>query len=99
MTTFRSVRGFSLSTASELTGLHPEFIEEILRASFVHAADPAGTVFDERGLCRLRQIADLHHRQGLNLRTVKLIVDLLDRLEDAEVELRALRERIEVMTD
>ena len=49
-------------------------------------------MFDESGLCRLRQIADLHQRQGLNLRTVKLIVRLLDRLERAEGELRALRD-------
>lgn len=99
VTTIHPVRGFNLSAVSEMTGLHQEFILEIVRARLVRAAEPAEPTFDEHGLCRLRQIADLHQRQGLNLRTVKLIVRLMDHLERAEQELRALRDRSSVMPD
>ncbi|MFT5467033.1 MAG: hypothetical protein ACI8UO_002136 [Verrucomicrobiales bacterium] len=99
VTAVHSVGGFDLAAVSELSGLHQEFILEIVRARLVRADEPAEPIFDEHGLCRLRQIADLHHRQGLNLRTVKLIVRLLDQLERTEQELRALRDQATVAPD
>lgn len=85
--------GFDLAAVSELSGLHREFILEIVRADLVRPAEADGPVFDESGLCRLRQIADLRERQGLNLKTVKLIVTLLNQLERSERELRTLRDQ------
>mgnify|MGYP005710500403 CR=1 FL=1 len=85
---------FDLATASDLTGLHQEMILEFCRSSLVPLAAETATEpsFDERGICRLRQIAELRNRQNVNLRTVRLIVRLLYRLENAETELRFLRE-------
>ena len=84
--------GFDLSAASELTGLDQEFILEIVGARLAPAVNPQ-PVLDERGICRLRQIAELRDHRHLNLRTVKLTLDLMDRLEAAEEELRVLGER------
>lgn len=92
-------RRFFLAEVCELTGLHREFVLEIVSARLVRAVDPDEPAFDESGLCRLRQIAEMRHHQQLNLRTVRLIVQLLDRLERAEAELRVLRERFSPSSD
>ncbi|MEX2580011.1 MAG: chaperone modulator CbpM [Verrucomicrobiales bacterium] len=92
---------FDLTTLSELTGLHEELIVEFARAHLVQTAnrweDTAAEerpVFDERGLMRLRQIAELRDNQHVSLRTLRLVVHLLDRLEAAETELRTLKEQL-----
>lgn len=97
-TTTVESRFISLTRASELTGLHPEMILEFVRAGLVPLAAPhprSGTQdgLDESALGRLHQIADLRDDQ-VNLRTVRYIMRLLDRLETAEHELRILRERL-----
>jgi hypothetical protein len=88
-----------LLTTSRLTGLHEGLIVEFARGGLVSvSAEPNGSNeprFDEKALCRLRQIAQLHQQQKVNLRTIKLIVRLLDRLEEAEKELRILREQVD----
>ncbi|NNC90115.1 MAG: hypothetical protein HKN82_16780 [Akkermansiaceae bacterium] len=91
-------RAVSLDVAAELTGMHPEMILEFVRAEFVHVEFGAEgsddrPSFDESALVRLRQIEQLRH-EHVNLRTVRYILQLLDQLDEAEQELRALRERL-----
>jgi len=84
-----------LETASRLTGMHREMIQEFARARLVPGISKAedDTVYlDDRAVRRLRQIEDLRVRQHVNLRTIRLIVHLMNRLEEAEVEIRTLRE-------
>jgi len=85
---------FDLAALSELTGLQQDMIRELAQARLVDPVDPDGLSFDERGLLRLRQIAALSRDRAVNLRTLRLFVDLLDRLEAAQSEMRRLREEL-----
>jgi hypothetical protein len=79
-----------LTTASRRTGLHPELIVELINVHLVSAF--SGPRFDQRGLKRLHQIANLREQEHLPFRMVRSIVRLIDRLENAETELRKLRD-------
>lgn len=85
-----------LIEAAELTGLHPEMIEEFLRGQLVQAfEDPAGEIlFDSSGIARLRQLAHLRQREQVSLRMTRYIIGLLDSLEAREQELHTLREQL-----
>ena len=88
---------FDLERASDLSGLHPEMILEFIRAGLVHVRkpEPAGDPqFDEVGITRLRQIERMRRKERMSLRTLCLILHLLDRIEELDGELRLLRERI-----
>jgi DNA-binding transcriptional MerR regulator len=86
----------SLEEASDLCGLHPEMIEEFLRASLVQAFEGNGgeLLFDQSGIARLRHIAHLRDHEHTSLRTLRYIVSLLDNLNALEREVRQLRERL-----
>jgi len=87
---------FALSEASEMSGMHPEMIDEFLRAHLLRAVayEKDVPLFDVSCIYRMRQIENLRIQQHANLRTIRLIVELMDRLETAEDELRRLRNRI-----
>jgi hypothetical protein len=86
---------FDLDAAAELSGMHPEMILEFCRADVValrhHGADPK---FDNRGIHRLRLIETLRQERGMSLRSIRFVVELMERLDAAETELRVLRERV-----
>ncbi|MGK0190214.1 MAG: hypothetical protein ACI9R3_006036 [Verrucomicrobiales bacterium] len=93
----RTETAFDLDQTAELSGMHPEMILEFARAELIHisAGDPdSAPCFDQFAIARLRQIEHFRRHEKLNLRTVRYIVHLLDRLEAADSELRTLRERI-----
>ena len=88
---------FDLTQTSELSGMHPEMILEFVRADLIHVLSSGpgdAPLFDYPALARLRQIEHFRQRENLNLRTVRYIVHLLDRLESADQELRDLREQL-----
>jgi len=88
---------FDLAAAAELSGIHPEMILEFTRARLIRFSPlaPSGSPhFDNRALFRLRQIQSLRHDRAMSLRSIRLVVDLLDRLDAAEAQLRSLRERL-----
>ncbi|MEM8955832.1 MAG: chaperone modulator CbpM [Verrucomicrobiota bacterium] len=91
-------RLFDLKTAAELTGVHPEMILEFTRAQLVPSAqsgeNPDSFRFDERAIYRLRQIESLRQRHHTNLRVIRYITQLLDRLDETEQELHLLREQL-----
>lgn len=84
----------NLEEASDLCGLHPQMIEEFLRASLVRAFKGKGgeIYFDQAGIARLRHIAYLRDYEQTSLRTLRYIVGLLDDLDVREKEIRELRE-------
>lgn len=86
---------FDLASAAELSGMHPEMILEFCRAHVValHRSgdDPR---FDSRGIHRLRQIETLRQERSMSLRSIRFVVELMERLDSAENELRSLRERV-----
>ena len=86
-----------LEAASELSGVHPEMILEFARARMVTVSwqDRSGNpYFDDEAIYRLRQIEHLRNQERMQMRTVRLILELMDRTETAERELRWLRERL-----
>ena len=86
-----------LETAARLCGLPAEMILEFSRTqviSVTRSGGEDGPVFDVVSLHRLRQIESLHHEWSLTPRSIGFVMDLFDRLEAAERELRALRERL-----
>lgn len=86
-----------LETAARLCGLPAEMILEFSRTrviSVVRGGAPDAPVFDTVCLHRLRQIEALHHDWSLTPRSIGFVMDLFDRLEAAERELRVLRERL-----
>ena len=86
-----------LEMASQLSGVHPEMILEFTRAKLVVVSrqDRSGNpYFDDEAVYRLRQIERLRTREKVQMRTIRLILELMDRAEVAERELRWLRERL-----
>lgn len=86
-----------LETAARLCGLPTEMILEFSRTqiiSVVRTSDSDSPVFDTVCLHRLRQIETLHHEWSMAPRSIGFVMDLFDRLEAAERELRVLRERL-----
>ena len=89
-------RGLTLDRASEMSGMHPEMILEFVRADLVHVTsrDRCGApVFREHHVIRLRQIEHLRSVERVNLRTIRYLLKLQDRLDAAERELDILRKR------
>ena len=87
---------YDLETAAELSGMHPGIILELVRSRVVtHAGEdsPGFPRFDARALYRLRQIEVLREDRTLNMHTVRFVISLIERLENAERELRELREK------
>ena len=87
----------SLQNASELSGMHPEMILEVIRGKLirtVHEDDRGNLFFDAEAIYRLRQIEYLRTQQQTHMRTIRMIIQLLDRAEAAEKELRWLRQRV-----
>ena len=86
-----------LETAARLCGLPAEMILEFSRTRVirvVHGGDPATPAFDAVCLHRLRRIETLHHEWSMAPHSIGFVMDLFDRLEAAERELRVLRERL-----
>jgi len=81
-----------LRAASRISGMHPDMIPEVARARLVVVAERDGAglpFFDRRALERLELIQYLRLQQRANLRTVRMIVRLIERAERAERELRS----------
>ncbi len=85
---------FDLEAASQLTGMHPDLIQEFVngRLAPIAGTNPEGLpLFAEDGICRLRILEDLRCREKLSLRMIRAFCHLMDRLERAEAEIRFLR--------
>jgi hypothetical protein len=86
-----------LETAARLCGLPAEMILEFSRTqviSVTRGGGEDGPVFDTVCLHRLRRIESLHHEWSMTPRSIGFVMDLFDRLDAAERELRVLRERL-----
>ncbi len=86
-----------LDAASALSGMHPEMIQEVMRAKLVvcvRESSAGEPYFDDEAIYRLRQIEYLRTHQRAQMRTIRLVMQLLDRLETTEREVRWLRERL-----
>ncbi|WP_035614405.1 chaperone modulator CbpM [Haloferula sp. BvORR071] len=84
-----------LEAAAELCGMHPEMILEYARADVIELRRE-GELYhlDCHAIHRLRQIAVLREERSMSLRSIRFVMDLMERLDSAEQELRVLRERV-----
>jgi hypothetical protein len=90
-------RPYRLSTAAlaSRTGLHPELIHRFVALSLLPVArDSAGELwFAVTAPATVARIQRLRAGLSLNYNAIGLVLDLLDRIEALEAELRASRAR------
>lgn len=87
---------YDLETASELSGIHPGVILELVRSRVltrIQEVESDSPRFDARAIYRLRQIEVLREDRTLSMHSVRFVIGLIERLENAERELRTLREK------
>nr|WP_194891471.1 chaperone modulator CbpM [Catenulispora pinisilvae] len=80
----------SLEDVARRCGVHPQLISRFVTLSLVQARrDEAGLLwFDARAPATVARALRLHAGLGLNYAALGLVLDLLDRIERLEAELR-----------
>lgn len=85
-----------LETAAALSGMPADLILELRSwrlTAWGTGPDRSGISFDTRSIYRLRQIENLRQECRLGLESLRLVAELMERLDAAETELRKLREK------
>lgn len=87
-----AVPGWSLEGLARAAGLHPELVSRLVRLGLLTPdSDDAGRAwFAEAQLTRLARIDRLRTGLGLNYAAVGVVLDLLDRIDELEDQLRTL---------
>ncbi|HUF60654.1 MAG TPA: chaperone modulator CbpM [Verrucomicrobiales bacterium] len=86
-----------LAGAAELSGLHPDLIRDLCRAGFVETRvsdDEEQWYFDDHALYMLRRVHEWREHKGINLRGIRLILELFREMDRMEREIRFLRDRL-----
>lgn len=92
---------FVISVAARLVEMHPQTLRYYERAGLLKPIRSSGKIrlYSQREIERLRKIARLTNELGVNLAGVEIIMDLTERLENLQVEMREreteLREEID----
>lgn len=87
---------YSLEMASRLTGVHSDLLRHYCRIGLLGAArtrQDAALVFDDHALYEVRRIEHIRRHEGVNLRALTLVCNLLRELEQLRTELRFHRHR------
>lgn len=87
---------FDLEAVAEESGMHPDLVRDLCRAGFLEPArvEEERWWFDDHAVYLLRQVHELRERKGVNLRGIRLILQLLQDIERLEREVRFLRDRL-----
>lgn len=88
---------YMISIAAQLTGLHPQTVRLYERLGLISPmrVGNKNRLFSDADIERLRQIRRLTQDMGVNLAGVEIILDLLQKLEDLQAEVRDLRARLQ----
>jgi chaperone modulatory protein CbpM len=88
-----TVPGWPLDEFARVAGLHPQLVGRLVRLGLLTAGtDSAGRSWvPATELARLARIERLRTGLGLNYMAVAVVLDLLDRIDDLESQLRTLR--------
>ncbi len=92
---------FVISVAARLVEMHPQTLRYYERAGLLKPIRSSGKIrlYSQREIERLRKIARLTNELGVNLAGVEIIMDLTERLENMQMEMRQreteLREEID----
>ncbi|MGC8668146.1 MAG: heat shock protein transcriptional repressor HspR [Chthonomonadales bacterium] len=84
---------YMISVAAQLTGLHPQTVRLYERLGLItpHRVNKKNRVYSESDIQRLLQIRRFTQEMGVNLAGVEIILDLLEKLEQAQREIERLR--------
>ena len=72
-------------------GISPAMLSRLIRLGLVEPAAPGPGQFTAGVATRLKRMLRLHHDIGVNLTGAAIIIDLLERVDRLEKELRRLR--------
>lgn len=83
----------SLNELARLCRCHPELVERLARFGLIEPVDEREEtpLFPRSSIHRLRRALRLRRDLGLNANALSLVLDLLDRIEDLETELKRLK--------
>ena len=86
----------SFSELSDLTGLSPGILEELVGSGAIEPLDPASPEprFGAAALEAARHAHRLHEDFELDTQSLPLVLGLLERIEGLEQQLRALRAKL-----
>ena len=83
---------YVISVAARLVEMHPQTLRYYERAGLMKPTRSNGRIrlYSQRDVERLRKIARLTNELGVNLAGVEIIIDLTEKLERLQAQLRAL---------
>jgi MerR family transcriptional regulator/heat shock protein HspR len=88
-----------ISIAAQLTGLHPQTVRLYERLGLVSPkrVNRKNRLFSEADIQRLLQIRRFTQEMGVNLAGVEIILDLLQKMEQMQEEMDALRRALDML--
>src|SRR5262245_23341957 len=91
---------YIISVAAELAGVHPQTLRIYERKGLVEPARTAGRSrrYSDRDIHRLRRIQELTN-EGVSLAGVRRVIELEERLADAEAHIVHLQHQLELAHD
>lgn len=95
----RDIPLYMIGVAAKLAGMHPQTLRLYERKHLVSPSRSAGStrLYSERDIERLKLIQDLTHEDGVNLAGVKIIIELRGGMEELEVMMAEMEERMDEM--
>jgi MerR family transcriptional regulator/heat shock protein HspR len=81
---------FVISVAARLVEMHPQTLRYYERAGLLKPTRSSGKIrlYSQREIERLRKIARLTNELGVNLAGVEVIIDLTERLDSMQKEMK-----------
>lgn len=88
---------YIISVAARLVGVHPQTLRAYERYGFIKPArtETGQRLYCEADLEKVRQVRRLREELGVNLAGVEVILNLLDRIQRLQAEVRQLREQLQ----
>ena len=91
---YRFVYGerLSLKEVAGCTGLHVEEVRELFQLGLIEPLERDPTpAFSERAVFRINKILRLKNELGIDMNSMEIVLNLLDRIEELETELKLFR--------
>jgi hypothetical protein len=92
----RDSQRLTLEELAQTAHLHPKLVERFLECDVIMQVEQDGSrlLFEEAAFLRVQAIQRLLQDLGVNLLGIAIILDLIERLRDLQLELDWLRDRL-----
>lgn len=92
---------YVISVAARLVEMHPQTLRYYERAGLLKPIRSSGKIrlYSRREIERLRKIARLTNELGVNLAGVEIIIDLTERLEKLQEQIKQRENQLQVEID